>query len=99
MVGREIEGVMFEVDIPSKESPGYMRRMMRLAELSEALSGGFTPTTLRGFLSFLALFVHPADGSDPIEALMDLSEAGLKEVQELVVKGSAEPPKAVMPSP
>ena len=89
----EVDGRAFVVRVPQER---YLARMMRLAELQDTLATGFSVATLRAFLAFLADYVVPADGGDPVEALMDLTEDGLAEVSK-AIQGRTKDPLAAGP--
>lgn len=72
-----VDGRDFRVQLVGEGEPGYLRRMMALANLRQATVESFSVKTLEDMITFLASVVEPADGGDRREALLDLSESGL----------------------
>ena len=68
------------VVIPGDQEPGYLKRMVKLAEIQEAMHvdkrdfGDVTVATLRKLIAFIAGYVEVDEGVDAVEVLMDLNK-------------------------
>jgi len=90
--------MQIEFTAPSKDSPGYLRRMRKAMKFGAALSGGnATAETLDDLVQFLADYVtKPTDRKQAIEMLWDATEAQFLQLIEVVKGGTGEidPPNA-----
>lgn len=90
--------IVFEA--PTKERPGYLKRIRKAMEFGAALSSGnATPKTLDDLINFLADYViEPKSREDAIAALWDATEEQFLQLIN-IVKGDAsgeaiDPPNA-----
>ena len=83
---------------PSKDKPGYLKRMKKAVQFGNALSGGqATPELLDDLVSFLADYVTvPEKREDAIAALWDANETQFMQLIDVVKGGAGEidPPNA-----
>ena len=74
-------------NLPTKETPGYLRRAKRYLELQEALSNP-SAQAFDQLVDFLADFVdEPKDRDEAKDALLDASEEQLMSLFEAVGGG------------
>jgi len=81
-------------EAPTRQTPGYPRRMRRALELREQLQAEPGPELVDTIIEFLLPYVtEPADREAAIEALWDASEAQFEEMLAAVQGGNpADPP-------
>ena len=74
----EKKTVDINIVIPGREEPKYLRRMIALAEVKEAIHndkrdmGDISVETLKMLIGYIASFVQGVD--DPVDVIMDLSQ-------------------------
>lgn len=81
--------------VPSKDTPGFARRLHTAATFQEQVKdGGFTPKLIESLVDFLSAYV---EGENPSEQLWDCSEVQFTELLKAVSGGgeaSVPPPNA-----
>ena len=77
---------------PSKDKPGYLKRMKKAVEFGNVLSSGLvTPELLDDLVPFLAGYVtQPASKEEAIDALWDATEEQFMQLLDVVKGGSGE---------
>ncbi len=89
-----------EFQAPSKDQPGYLKRMRTAMRFGNALANGeATPEVLDELVQFLAAYVTEPQGQAAIEALWEMSEDQFLKLIEVVKGGSgnAVPPTSAAP--
>jgi hypothetical protein len=92
--------IKVEFKAPSKDSPGYLKRMRRAIEFGSILkSGEATPELLDNLVNFLANYVTEPQGDAAITALWELTEEQFLQLIDVVKGGSgnAVPPTNAVP--
>jgi hypothetical protein len=84
--------------LPTKETPGYLRRQKRALEFRErARADGSSPKLIDEMVEFLLPFVQePEDPAQAREALWDASESQFDEIMASITGGggAVNPPSA-----
>ncbi|HUV82902.1 MAG TPA: hypothetical protein VMW53_07505 [archaeon] len=83
-------------EIPSAQTPGYLRRAKIGLEFKAKMRQGVSPATIDDMVAFLADFVtEPKNRDEAIEALFDASEEQFTELIDLITgEGQTENPTA-----
>lgn len=72
-------------NVPSKDTPGYPRRLYTAAKFKESMSqGGFTPELVESLVDFLSAYV---EGDNPKELLWDCTETQFTDLLKAVTGG------------
>lgn len=81
-----------EFKAPSKDSPGYLRRMRKAVQFGNALSSGSaSPELLDDLVQFLADYVtEPKDRKQAIDMLWDATEQQFMQLIDVVKGGTGE---------
>jgi len=87
------------VKIPGPEDAGYLRRMVKLAEIQDAMHQdkiergpkSVSGATLTKLIEFISNYVDVEDGVDKMDVLLDLSENEYQEILDAL--GSVDVPK------
>lgn len=87
------------VVIPGAEEPGYLRRMVKLAKIQDAMHAdkiergpqNISGETLGMLLSFISDYINVDEGVDKMEVLLDLSQAEYTSILDAL--GSVDVPK------
>lgn len=83
--------------IPNETDPGYLRRMMKLAKVQDAIHadnrdrGEMSAGTLQLLLDFVVQMVEVEEGEDAMALLMELSQKEYMAIMDAI--GSVEVPK------
>jgi len=87
-----------EFKAPSKDSPGYLRRMRKAVQFGSALSSGqASPEVLDELVKFLVDYVtQPKDRQEAMEMLWDATEDQFMQLIDVLKGGTSEidPPNA-----
>lgn len=77
------------INVPTKESPGFLRRMYRATQFQESIKAGVTPEVIAQMIDFVAEYVVCDPPEKKIEALWDISENQFNEILSAVMGGGA----------
>lgn len=78
------------INIPTKETPGFARRLYKAANFQERVkSEGFTPALIEGMIDFLSDYIE-GDKEQAKLYLWDCSESQFSELLGAVSGGSTE---------
>jgi hypothetical protein len=77
------------ITVPTKDSPGFLRRMYRATQFQESMKAGITPELVAQMIDFIGEFVACDPPEKKLEAMWDLSENQFNELLAAAMGGGA----------
>ena len=77
------------LNVPTKESPGFLRRMYRATQFQEKIRAGITAELIAQMVDFISEYVTCDPPENKIDALWDVSEDQFNELLAAVTGGGA----------
>jgi hypothetical protein len=91
-----------KIDLPTRETPGYWRRVRRSAALQERMRAGMSVELCDELIEFLLPFVSvPEDREQAREVLLDANQNDFEKMMKAFTGGGNEttaPPQSTTPS-